>query len=76
MIPTASLLEILAELEHRQWLHWSQATAAHVPEALRARWQESWRPYAELPEEAKELDRAWARQVVELLREHKVILRK
>jgi len=28
----------------------------------------------ELAEEAKELDRAWARQVLELVREHKVIL--
>ncbi len=74
MTSTASLLETLAELEHRQWLHWSQATAPHVPETLRARWQESWRPYAELPEEAKELDRAWARQVLELLRERKVSL--
>jgi hypothetical protein len=53
MISTASLLETLAELEHRQWQHWSQATAPQVPEILRARWQESWRPYAELPEEAK-----------------------
>ena len=68
------LLETLAELEHRQWQHWSQATAAQVPETLRARWKESWRPYAELPEEAKELDRAWARQVLELLSEHPVIL--
>lgn len=74
MTSATSLLEALAELEHRQWLHWSQATAAQVPESLRTRWQDSWRPYAELPEEAKELDRAWARQVLELLREHQVTL--
>jgi hypothetical protein len=73
MTSTASLLETLVELEHRQWQHWSQATAAQVPESLRARWQDSWRPYAELSEEAKEMDRAWARLVLERLREHQLI---
>lgn len=76
MNPTEPLFEALAELEHRQWLHWSQGTALQVPLTLRARWQESWQPYGELPEEAKELDRAWARQVLELLREHQMILPK
>ena len=73
MNPIEPIIEALAELEHRQWQHWSQTTAAQVPESLRVRWEESWRPYAELPEEAKELDRAWARQVLERLREHQVI---
>lgn len=70
------LLEALAELEHRQWMHWSQSIAPQLPEPARTRWQEAWCPYAELPEEAKELDRVWARQVLELLREHPVVLPK
>ena len=61
------LLERLAELEHEQWVAWSRAVAAEVPAERRRRWQECWVPYAELPEEVKELDREWARKVLAVL---------
>lgn len=63
------LLERLAELEHEQWVAWSQAVAAEVSAERRRRWQECWVPYAELPEEVKELDRTWARKVLATLGE-------
>ena len=61
------LLERLAELEHEQWVAWSRAVAAEVSAERRRRWQECWVPYAELPEEVKDLDREWARKVLSLL---------
>lgn len=67
------LLEALAEIEHEQWTHWSQAAAANVAPPLRDQWQRSWVNYAELPDELKEADRVWARKVVSLFREHKLI---
>jgi hypothetical protein len=63
------LLERLAELEHEQWVAWSRAVAAEVSADRRRRWQACWVPYAELPEEVKELDRAWARRVLATLGE-------
>jgi hypothetical protein len=63
------LLERLAELEHEQWVAWSRAVAAEVSAERRRRWQECWVPYAELPEEVKELDREWARKVLAALGE-------
>ena len=61
------LLERLAELEHEQWVAWSRAVAGEVSAERRRRWQECWVPYAELPEEVKDLDREWARKVLSLL---------
>jgi hypothetical protein len=61
------LLERLAELEHEQWVAWSRAVADEVSAERRRRWQECWVPYAELPEEVKELDREWARKVLAAL---------
>jgi hypothetical protein len=66
--PTDDLIEALAEIEHEQWRHWSQAVAADVPAIIRDRWQRSWVGYAELTEELKEADRVWARKVAALLR--------
>jgi len=62
------LLEQLAEVEHEQWMAWSQSVAAEVSAERRQRWQACWVPYEDLPEEVKELDRQWARKVLEVLR--------
>jgi hypothetical protein len=67
------LVELLAKIEHVQWMHWSQAVAAEVSTRTRAKWQRSWVDYAELSEELKEVDRIWARNVVMLLRQRQLI---
>jgi hypothetical protein len=72
--PTDDLVEALAEIEHEQWMHWSQAVAPKVSSDVANSWQKSWVDYAELTEELKEADRMWARKVVALLRERKLIL--
>jgi len=56
-------LERLAELEHDQWVFWTKAIAAKVPEELKEQWERYWIPYSELPEHVKDQDRAWARMV-------------
>jgi len=71
--PTEDLIEALAGIEHEQWTHWSQSVAADVPAATRAKWQRSWTDYGELTDELKEADRVWARKVVGLLRQRKLI---
>ena len=72
-ITANELIEALAEIEHAQWMHWSQAVAANVTAATRDKWRRSWVDYAELSDELKEADRVWARKVVSLLREHKLV---
>jgi len=70
---TDDLVEALAEIEHAQWMHWSQAVAADVTATTRHKWQRSWVDYAELTDDLKEADRVWARKVVMLLRQRKLI---
>jgi len=64
------LLEELADLEHRQWMHWSQYVAKEhdIPEELEEKWDENWKPYSELSEEMKEKDRKWARKALEIVK--------
>ena len=71
--PHDELIEALAEVEHEQWMHWSQAVATEVPETTRDKWRRSWAPYANLTDELKEADRVWARKVVSLLQKQKLI---
>lgn len=71
--PTEELVEALAEIEHSQWMHWSRAVAAGVTTATRDKWQRSWVDYAELTDELKEADRVWARKVVVLLRQRRLL---
>ena len=61
------VLERLAEVEHEQWMAWSQSVAEDVSAERRQRWQMCWVPYNDLPEEMKELDRLWARKMLEAL---------
>jgi hypothetical protein len=62
-----SLLERLAEVEYEQWMAWSQSVAEEVSAERLQRWQTCWVPYPDLPEDVKELDRIWARKVLEVL---------
>jgi hypothetical protein len=57
--------ERLAHLEHEQWMSWAKAVADEVSEERRKRWQQYWVPYSELPEDIKDLDRVWAKKVLE-----------
>ena len=72
--PTNDLVEALAEIEHEQWMYWSQTVAPKVLSGVSDNWRSSWVDYAELTEVLKEADRVWARKVVELLRKRKLIL--
>lgn len=67
------LLEALADLEHQQWMQWSQTVAPEVSETRRQRWLKAWIPYHDLSEEVKEQDREWARRILALFRERKLI---
>lgn len=61
------LIEKLANIEHVQWMTWSEATATSTlsREELTSKWKLYWMAYEELPEETKEKDRIWARIIFE-----------
>jgi len=66
------LREQLAELEHEQWVKWSQNLnniEKLSPERIE-RWQKLWIPYSKLTEAEKDQDREWADKVLNLLHSH------
>jgi len=63
------LLEMLAEIEHEQWMQWSKSVAPEVSKERQERWKKLWIPYADLSEEMKEEDRKYARKVLKLIKE-------
>jgi hypothetical protein len=65
------LVERVAAIEHEQWTEWSKSVADEVSPERRARWEKYWVPYEQLPEDVKELDRVWARRVIEETRRSK-----
>jgi hypothetical protein len=64
------ILERLAELEHKQWVKWSQniVSTENISIERKFRWVKLWKPYSELTEEEKEQDRVWARKVLGVLK--------
>lgn len=70
-----ALLEDLASLEHDQWMRWTDVVQFYVPPVHYYRWVKFRVPYSELSEEAKELDREWAKKVIGILMKHGVDLR-
>jgi len=58
-------VEILASLEHEQWLTFIKDL--NEQGERREKWAKLMIPYSELSEEVKELDRVWARKVLETL---------
>ena len=66
------LIELIAELEHEQWVSWANSllnTESLSPERVE-RWNTCLVPYDELSEEMKEHDRKWARKVAMLFDLH------
>ncbi len=64
-----SLREALAELEHEQWIAWSKdiASTEIITPARIERWRALWKPYSELTEKEKDMDREWADRVLEIV---------
>ena len=65
-----NIVEKLAELEHKQWIHWSKNIAKTEPDISlerKERWKKLWIPYSELSEKYKIQDRVWAKKVLYLI---------
>lgn len=66
------LREKLAELEHRQWAHWTRYMLDNLSLENIERWKRQLEtPYNELPEIEKDSDRVWADKVLEVLQAYK-----
>lgn len=59
------LLEKLAELEHKQWAHWTKYMLDNLTEENIRRWRKQIETsYSKLSQKEKESDREWARKVI------------
>lgn len=60
------VLEVVSDLEHQQWMYWSQYVADNheLPKQLTDKWSKNWKKYEELTEKEKEKDRKWARKAL------------
>ena len=67
---TEQLLDMLAELEHIQWMEWAGSILKSelISTKRKDRWLELIRPYEALTEKQKEQDRKYARRVIRALR--------
>jgi len=68
-ISISEIRELLSELEHEQWITWSQSIAKTEnlsPERVE-RWQRLWIPYDQLSESDKDHDRKWADRVMKIV---------
>jgi len=66
-LPHATLREDLADLEHRQWAHWTRYMLANLTPENIERWKrQTETPYNELTEAEKDKDREWADEVLHL----------
>lgn len=71
------IFEKLAELEHKQWIHWTRYMLDNLTTENIDRWKKQIEtPYAELSEKEKESDRDWAKKVLDLIREEGTKCRK
>ncbi|MFW6219461.1 MAG: hypothetical protein ACOC33_01205 [bacterium] len=67
--PHESLIDKLAELEHKQWEKWSKEIAKreNIDEKTIKKWKKYWVDYDELGEKEKDLDREWAIKVINVI---------
>lgn len=63
------LLEKLADIEHEQWIEWSQdiSKKEKLSDERMERWQSFWIPYSQLDEKVKDSDRKYANKIIEML---------
>ena len=69
-------IEKLAELEHEQWMTWAKNLVKDLENIKDAnvkarieRWKKDcFKPYSQLTNKMKELDRDWAKKVLEILK--------
>ncbi len=64
------IIEELAELEHDQWQKWAKdiLQSEDITKERADRWkEESFKPYKDLTEEQKDMDREWARKVLKIV---------
>ena len=65
----SDLRERLAELEHDQWIHWTNYILDNLSEENIKRWKgQKDLSYSELSESEKDSDREWADRVLEIIR--------
>lgn len=62
-----ALVEKLAQVSHEQWVRWAKQIQDEVSPERRARWQQFFVAYEELPEEVKEVDRVYAQDFLDVL---------
>lgn len=68
------LVEKLSALEHEQWSHWTKYMLGCMNSNNVKRWNSQIATqYSKLSNKEKESDRTWARKVLKLLRDEKVI---
>ncbi|MFA5953831.1 MAG: hypothetical protein WC812_04525 [Candidatus Pacearchaeota archaeon] len=63
------LLEKLADLEHKQWSHWTRYLIKNYTKENINRWKKQIKtPYSKLSKREKESDREWAIKVLNLIK--------
>ena len=63
------ILEMLAELEHEQWIFWAKSIikSEKISDKRKNRWEKLFIPYCDLNKNQKEQDRIWARKIMRML---------
>ena len=65
--------EMLAELEHKQWAHWTRYMLANLTPENIERWKRQIEtPYSELSEKEKDSDREWADKILSIIQGYKL----
>ena len=72
----SELREELADLEHRQWAHWTRYMLGNLTPENIERWKrQTETPYNDLSEKEKDSDREWANEVMTLQVQFKILTR-
>lgn len=72
-IKKKKMIEELEELEHEQWIKWAKdiLKTENITEERAKRWEkESFKPYKNLTEEQRDMDREWANKVLKIVNKY------